>query len=105
MNAMRMLKTTAAICVSIVQEVTTVSVQMDSKCLKTTRLVNVQKVSRSPITEPFVWVSSIQFSPGVSNFRFIRPEKSLLLMAVKWYFTRIKNDFKTFEKMRHTSVS
>ena len=31
MNAMRMLKTTAAICVSIVQEVTTVSVQMDSK--------------------------------------------------------------------------
>ena len=105
MNAMRMLKTTAAICVSIVQEVTTASVQMDSKCLKTTRLVNVQKVSRSPITEPFVWVSSIYFSPGVSNFRFIRPEKSLLLMAVKWYFTRIKNDFKTFEKMRHTSVS
>ena len=32
MNAMRMLKTTAAICVSIVQEVTIVSVQMDSKC-------------------------------------------------------------------------
>ena len=46
MNAMRMLKTTAAICVSIVQEVTIVIVQMDSNH-KTTRLVNVQKVSRS----------------------------------------------------------
>ena len=47
MNAMRMLKTTAAICVSIVQEVTIVIVQMDSRYQKTTRLVNVQKVSRS----------------------------------------------------------
>ena len=58
MNAMRMLKTTAAICVSIVQEVTIVSVQMDSKCLKTTRAVNVQKVSRSQITGQCVWVSN-----------------------------------------------
>ena len=47
MNAMRILKTTAAICVSIVQVVTIVIVQMDSKCHKTTRLVNLQKVSRS----------------------------------------------------------
>ena len=44
---MRMLKTTAAICVSIVLKVTIVSVQMNAKCLKTTRPVNVQKVSRS----------------------------------------------------------
>ena len=58
MNAMKMLKTTAAICVSIVQEVTIVSVQMDSKCHKATRLVNVQKVSRSPITVQFAWVSN-----------------------------------------------
>ena len=50
MNAMRMLKTTAAIDVSIVQDVTTVSVQLDSKCHKTIRPVNVQKVSRSRIT-------------------------------------------------------
>ena len=42
-----MLKVTAAIYVLIVQEVTIVSVQMDSKCHKTTRLVNVQKVSKS----------------------------------------------------------
>ena len=58
MNAMRMLKTSAAICVSIVKEVTTVSVQMDSKCYKTTRLVNVQKVSRSRVTEQCAWVSN-----------------------------------------------
>ena len=45
MNAIRMLKTTAAIGVSTFQEVTNVSVQMDSKCHKTRRLVNVQKVS------------------------------------------------------------
>ena len=50
MNAMRMLKTTAAIDVSIVQDVTIVSVQLDSKCHKTIRPVNVQKVSRSRIT-------------------------------------------------------
>ena len=49
-NAMRMLKTTAAIDVSIVQEVTIVSVLLDSKCHKTIRPVNVQKVSRSRIT-------------------------------------------------------
>ena len=59
MNAMKMLKASAAIYVSIVQEVTIVSVQMDSKCLMTTRLVNVQKVSKSRITGAFVWVSSI----------------------------------------------
>ena len=58
MNAIRMLKTTAAICVSTVQEVTIVSVQMDSKCLKTTRVVNVQKVSRSQITGQCAWVSN-----------------------------------------------
>ena len=58
MHAMRMLKTTAAICVLIVQDVTTVSVQMDSKCLKTTRLVNVQKVFRSRSTGQCAWVSN-----------------------------------------------
>ena len=58
MNAIRMLKTTAAISVSTFQEVTIVSVQMDSKCHKATRLVNVQKVSRSPITVQFAWVSN-----------------------------------------------
>ena len=58
MNAMRMLKTTAAICVSTVQEVTIVSVQMDSTCLKTTRPVNVQKVSRSQITGQCACVSN-----------------------------------------------
>ena len=101
MNAMKMLKATAAIYVSIVQEVTIVSVQMDSKCLMTTRLVNVQKVSKSRITGAFVWVSSIEFSPVVSYFRSIRRQKNLLLIAVKWYFTRIKNDSKTFENVRH----
>ena len=55
---MRMLTTTAAICVSTVQEVTIVSVQMDSTCLKTTRVVNVQKVSRSQITGQCAWVSN-----------------------------------------------
>ena len=59
MNAIPMLKATAAICVSIVQEVTIVSVQMDSRCLKITRLVNVQKVSRSRQTGRCAWVSSI----------------------------------------------
>ena len=58
MNAMRMFKATVAICVSIVQEVTIVSVQMDSKCHKTTRLVNVQKVSRSRMTGQCAWVSN-----------------------------------------------
>ena len=41
MNVFRNLKTTAAIHVSIVQEVTIVIVQMDSNCHKTTRVVNV----------------------------------------------------------------
>ena len=59
MNAVRNLKVTAAICVPIVQEVTIVSVQMDSKCHKTTRLVNVQKVSRSRPTGQCAWVSII----------------------------------------------
>ena len=59
MNAVRNLKVTAAICVSIVQEVTIVSVQMDSKCHKITRLVNVQKVSRSRPTGQCAWVSII----------------------------------------------
>ena len=58
MNVMRMFKATVAICVSIVQEVTIVSVQMDSKCHKTTRLVNVQKVSRSRMTGQCAWVSN-----------------------------------------------
>ena len=59
MNAIPMLKATAAIHVSIEEEVTIVSVQMDFKCHKSTRPVNVQKVFRSPITGPFVWVSSM----------------------------------------------
>ena len=59
MNAIPMLKATAAIYVSIVREVTIVSVQMDFKCLKTTRLANVQKVSRSRQTGQCAWVSSI----------------------------------------------
>ena len=58
MNVIRKLKAIAAIYVSIVQEVTIVSVQMDSKCLKTTRFVNVQKVSRSRITGQCAWVST-----------------------------------------------
>ena len=58
MNAIPMLKATAAIYVSIVRKVTIVSVQMDSKCPKTTRLVNVQKVPRNPITGQCAWVSS-----------------------------------------------
>ena len=62
MNAVRNLKVTAAICVSIVQEVTIVSVQMDSKCHKTTRLVNVQRVSRSRPTGQCAWVSIIKKS-------------------------------------------
>ena len=70
MNATGNLKATAAICVSIVQEVTTVSAQMDSKCLKTTRLVNVRKVSRSPITGQCAWVSSILFSPEIFLINF-----------------------------------
>ena len=59
MNAIPMLKATAAIYVSIDKEVIIVSVQMDSKCHKTTRLVNVQKVSRSRQTGQCAWVSSI----------------------------------------------
>ena len=59
MNAIPMLKATAAIYVSIVREVTIVSVQMDFKCHKTTRPANVQKVSRSRQTGQCVWVSSI----------------------------------------------
>ena len=59
MNAIPMLKATAAIYVSIVREVTIVSVQMDFKCLKTTRLANVQKVSRSRQTGQYAWVSSV----------------------------------------------
>ena len=58
MNVFRNSKTTAAIHVSIVQEVTIVIVQMDSNCHKTTRLVNVQKVSRSRQTGPVAWVST-----------------------------------------------
>ena len=58
MNAIRNLKAIAAIYVSIVQEVTIVSVQMDSKCHKTTRLVNVQKVSRSRQTGQCAWVGT-----------------------------------------------
>ena len=58
MNAARNLKATAAIDVSIVQEVTTVSVQIDSKCLKTTRLVNVQKVFWSRSIGQCAWVSN-----------------------------------------------
>ena len=59
MNAIPMLKATAAIYVSIDKEVIIASVPMDSKCYKTTRLVNVRKVFRSRITGPFVWVGSI----------------------------------------------
>ena len=59
MNAIPMLKATAAIYVLMVQEVTIVSVQMDSKCHETTRLVNVQKVPRSRQTGQCAWVSSI----------------------------------------------
>ena len=58
MNVIRNLKAAAAIYVSIVQEVTTASVQMDSKCHKTTRLVDVQKVSRNRSTGQCAWVSS-----------------------------------------------
>ena len=58
MNVFRNSKTTAAIHVSIVQEVTIVIVQMDSNFHKTTRLVNVQKVSRSRQTGPVAWVST-----------------------------------------------
>ena len=58
MNVFRNSKTTAAIHVSIVQEVTIVIVQMDSNCHKTTRLVNVQKVSRSRQTGPVASVST-----------------------------------------------
>ena len=58
MNVFRNLKATAAICVSIVQEVTIVIVHMDSKYHKTTRLVNVRKVSRSRATVQCAWVSS-----------------------------------------------
>ena len=58
MNVFRNLKAIAAMHVSIAQEVTIVSVQMDSKCLKTTRLVTVQKVSRSRPTGQCAWVSS-----------------------------------------------
>ena len=58
MNAVRNLKAIAAIYVSIVQEVTIVSVQMDSKCHRTTRLVNVQKVSRSRQTGQCAGVST-----------------------------------------------
>ena len=59
MNANRNLKATVAIDVSIVKEVTIVRVQMDSKCHKTTRLVNVQKVFRSRITGQCAWVSTV----------------------------------------------
>ena len=58
MNAISNLKAIAAIYVAIVQEVTIASVQMDSKCHKTTRLVNVQKVSRSRQTGQCAWVST-----------------------------------------------
>ena len=58
MSVIRNLKVAAAIYVSIAQEVTTASVQMDSKCHKTTRLVDVQKVSRSRSTGQCAWVSS-----------------------------------------------
>ena len=58
MNVFRNLKAIAAMYVSIAQEVTTASVQMDSKCLKTTRLVIVQKVFRSRPTGQCAWVSS-----------------------------------------------
>ena len=58
MNVIRNLKAAAAIYVSIAQEVTTASVQMDSKCHKTTRLVDVQKVSRSRSIGQCAWVSS-----------------------------------------------
>ena len=51
-----MLKATAAIDVSIVQEVTIVSVQMDFECHKTTRLVNVQKTFRSRSIGQCAWV-------------------------------------------------
>ena len=57
-NVFRNLKAIAAMHVSIALEVTIVSVQMDSKCLKTTRLVTVQKVSRSRPTVQCAWVSS-----------------------------------------------
>ena len=59
MNAVRNLKVTAAIFVSIVKEVTIVRVQLDSKSHKTTRHVNVQKVSRSGRTGQCAWVSII----------------------------------------------
>ena len=71
-----MLKATAAIYVLMDQEVTIVSVQMDFKCQKTTRLVDVRKAFRSRITGPFVWVNSIPFFPVVSYFGFIRPKKT-----------------------------
>ena len=58
MNVFRNLKAIAAMHVSIAQEVTTASVQMDSKCHKTTRLVDVQKVSRSRSIGQCAWVSS-----------------------------------------------
>ena len=58
MNVFRNSKTTAAIRVSIVQEVTIVIAQMGSNSHKTTRLVNVQKVSRSRQTGPVAWVST-----------------------------------------------
>ena len=76
MNAIAMLKATAAIYVLMYKEVTIVSVQMDFKCQKTTRLVDVRKVFRSRITGPFVWVSSISFFPVVSYFGFIRPKRT-----------------------------
>ena len=56
MNVFRKLKTTAAIRVSIVQEVTIVIVQLDSNSHKTRRLVNVQKVSGSRSKGQCAWV-------------------------------------------------
>ena len=73
-----MLKATAAIYVSIDKEVIIASVPMDSKCYKTTRLVNVRKVFRSRITGPFVWV----ILPLVSHFGFISTGNHMISSAI-----------------------
>ena len=102
MNVFRNSKTTAAIHVSIVQEVTIVIVQMDSNCHKTTRPVNVQKVSRSRQTGPVAWVSTntktlavkkrgqqqLMF-PRLFSWTDIDVFVVLVMIVRTWYFARL----------------
>ena len=110
MSVIRNLKVAAAIYVSIAQEATTASVQMDSKCHKTTRLVDVQKVSRSRSIGQCAWVSSnTKTVAGKKEDNSINCSSSylaeLIRMAGKPLKTSLDNSLLVFQNICETILT